>query len=255
MDALPREQMDFVRDIEERCLNACPPMQQVLYDGWVIRLADGYTRRANSVSPIYLGHTDPEDKIAVCEGLYRERGLRPIFKMTPLNHPLQLDAILAARGYMPEAMTIVKSLNLYKVVIPETGSVEVWTRPEKAWFDTYVQLKGMSEYEIGAFRNILDNLAVPARFVMLMDNDEPVAGGFTIREGELAGLFGLVTDGAKRNRGFGQLLTWTLLARARKAGAKTAYLQVEENNEPALHVYKSIGFREVYRYWYRILES
>jgi hypothetical protein len=108
--------MDFVRDIEERCLNACPPMQQVLYDGWVIRLADGYTRRANSVSPIYLGHTDPEDKIAVCEGLYRERGLLPIFKMTPLNHPLQLDAILAARGYMPEAMKFIATgIEFWKV--------------------------------------------------------------------------------------------------------------------------------------------
>lgn len=255
MDALPEEQMDLIRDLEERCLNACPPMQQVLHDGWVIRLADGYTRRANSVSPIYRGHTNPEDKIAVCEGMYRERGLRPIFKMTPLNQPPQLDAILAARGYMPEAMTLVETLDLYKVVISETGEVEVWTRPEKAWFDTYVQLKGMSEYEIGAFRNILDNLAVPARFVMLIDDGEPVAGGFTICEGELAGLFGLVTDAKKRNRGFGRLLAWTLLDRARKAGAKTAYLQVEEDNEAALHVYESIGFREVYRYWYRTLES
>jgi len=66
LDALPKEQLDLIRDIEERCLNACPPMQQVLYDGWVIRLADGYTRRANSVSPIYAGHIGPEEKIAVC---------------------------------------------------------------------------------------------------------------------------------------------------------------------------------------------
>jgi len=88
-----------------------------------------------------------------------------------------------------------------------------------------------------------------------MDNDEPVAGGYTIREGKVAGLYGLVTDESKRNQGFGRLLTWTLLERARKAGAKTAYLQVEEENEPALHVYESIGFREVYRYWYRTLES
>lgn len=255
LDALPEEQLNLIRDIEERCLNACPPMQQVLYDGWVIRLADGYTRRANSVSPIYSGHIDPEEKIAVCEGLYRERGLRPIFKMTPLNQPPQLDATLAGRGYEPEAMTIVESLDLYQVVIPETGSVEVWTRPEAEWFEAYVRLKALSDYEVGAFKAILDNLAVPARYILMMDEGEPVAGGFTIREGEISGLYGLVTDGEKRNRGFGRLLTWTLLERARKAGAKTAYLQVEEENEPALYVYESIGFREVYRYWYRTLES
>lgn len=245
----------LVRDLEERCLNACPSLQQVLYDGWVIRLADGYTRRANSVSPIYPGYRDPGEKIPVCEKLYRGRGLRPIFKMTPLNTPPDLDDLLSARGYRQEAVTLVAALNVYSVVIPQTGAVQVWTRPERAWFDAYVALKALSDYEAGAFQNILDNLAVPARFVLLMDGDAPVAGGFTIREGEFAGLFGLVTDAAKRNRGYGRLLVWTLLNRVRLSGARMAYLQVEDANAPARHVYESIGFREVYRYWYRALES
>ena len=249
------EENTLIRDIEERCLNACPPLQQVLYDGWVIRLADGYTRRANSISPIYPGHRDVAEKIPVCEGLYRGRGLRPIFKMTPLNAPVDLDDVLAVRGYQKEAETLVEALNLYRVVIPKTGAVQVWTRPEPEWFDTYIRLKELSEYEIGAFQNILDNLAVPARFVLLMDGDTAVAGGFTIREGEFAGLFGLVTDANRRNRGYGRLLVWTLLNRARMAGARTAYLQVEATNAPARKVYETIGFQEVYRYWYRVLES
>lgn len=255
MDVFQTEEGQRIRDIEERCLNACPAMQQVLYDGWVIRLADGYTRRANSVSPIYRGHRDAAEKIPVCEAMYRERGLRPIFKMTPLNQPPQLDAVLAARGYGHEAVTLIETLDLYKVVIPETGNVKVWARPEAEWFDTYVRLKELRKYDVEAFRNMMDNLAVPARFVMLMDGGEPVAGGFTIREGEFAGLFGLVTDKSKRNRGYGRLLVWTLLNRARKAGANLAYLQVEESNAPARHVYESIGFDELYRYWYRTLES
>jgi len=255
MTVLPTVPSLLVQDIEERCLNACPPLQQVLSDGWVIRLADGYTRRANSVSPIYPGHRDPIEKIPVCEALYRGRGLRPVFKMTPLNVPADLDNVLAARGYRQEAVTLVQSLPLYSVVIPQTGTVRVWTRPERDWFDVYVRLKGLSEYETEAFRHILDNLAVPARFVLLMDGETPVAGGFTIREGEFAGLFGLVTDPPLRNQGFGRLLVWTLMNRARLAGARTAYLQVEETNAPARHVYESIGFREVYRYWYRALES
>ena len=255
MHTRAKEQTDVIRDIEERCLNACPPMQQVLYDGWVIRLADGYTRRANSVSPIYPGHVDPIKKIAVCESLYRGRGLCPAFKMTPLNQPPHLDATLDARGYAREGMTIVASLDLYQVVMPQTGRVAVWTQADKAWFDAYARLKGLSEYEMGAFKAILDNLAVPARFVLLLGGDVPVAGGFAVREGEMAGLFGLVTDAEKRNRGFGRLLTRMLLARVRKAGVKMAYLQVEEGNAPALHIYESIGFREVYRYCYRTLES
>jgi hypothetical protein len=226
MDVFETESGQQIRDIEERCLNACPSMQQVLYDGWVIRLSDGYTRRANSVSPIYRGHRLVDEKLPVCEAIYRECGLRPIFKMTPLNQPPELDAVLAARGYGHEAVTLVETLDLFKVVIPETGDVNVWTRPDLEWFETYARLKEMNGYEKDAFRNMMDNLAVPARFVMLMAEGEPIAGGFTIREGEMAGLFGLVTDKAKRNQGYGRLLVWTLLNRARKGGAKMAYLQV-----------------------------
>jgi len=46
---------DTIRSVEERSLNAWPSLHQMLYDGWVLRFSNGYTRRANSVSPIYRG--------------------------------------------------------------------------------------------------------------------------------------------------------------------------------------------------------
>jgi ribosomal protein S18 acetylase RimI-like enzyme len=43
-----------------------------------------------------------------------------------------------------------------------------------------------------------------------------------------------------------------LLSWGRKMGAEQAYLQVMLSNEPALSLYEKLGFREAYRYWYRV---
>ncbi len=61
------------RTIEELTLNAWPALQTVLYDGWLLRFADGYTRRANSVNPIYPSAVPLADKIAACERAYAAR--------------------------------------------------------------------------------------------------------------------------------------------------------------------------------------
>ena len=42
----------LMQKIEELSMNALPAMQTQIYDGWVIRFADGYTKRANSINPI-----------------------------------------------------------------------------------------------------------------------------------------------------------------------------------------------------------
>jgi len=58
------------RDLEELALTTWPALQQWLYDGWVVRFADGHTRRANSINPLYPSHQDAAAKIAQCEQWY-----------------------------------------------------------------------------------------------------------------------------------------------------------------------------------------
>ena len=56
---------------------------------------------------------------------------------------------------------------------------------------------------------------------------------------------------ANRGGGHGRRIVLAALKWARLRGAREAWLQVEADNGPATALYRSIGFREAYRYHYR----
>ncbi len=70
------------RRLEEVALNAWPALQQMLFDGWVLRFAKGYTKRANSVNPVFASSLDIDEKIDTCTRLYGDQGLPLIFRLT-----------------------------------------------------------------------------------------------------------------------------------------------------------------------------
>ena len=70
------------RHIEELTLNAWPPLEILLHDGWVLGFSNGYTRRANSIHPLYPSSLDVQEKITTCEGMYAARGQDTVFKLT-----------------------------------------------------------------------------------------------------------------------------------------------------------------------------
>ncbi len=62
----------MIRTIEELSINALPALQTMLVDGWVLRFANGYTKRANSIHPLYASTGDAREKIhPVYEYWYR----------------------------------------------------------------------------------------------------------------------------------------------------------------------------------------
>ncbi|MBM6579656.1 hypothetical protein ILT44_05645 [Microvirga sp. BT689] len=62
MNSLP--DIRLAKRIEEACLNGWPALREVVFDGWLIRLADGHTRRANSVNLLSSGTLPLDHKIA-----------------------------------------------------------------------------------------------------------------------------------------------------------------------------------------------
>jgi hypothetical protein len=91
------------RHLEELTLDAWPPLQTLLYDGWLLGFSGGYTRRANSVQPLYPSTLPLSDKIATCEAMFADRGLPIAFKVTSGSADPDLDATLLPSTCMPSS--------------------------------------------------------------------------------------------------------------------------------------------------------
>jgi ribosomal protein S18 acetylase RimI-like enzyme len=76
--------------------------------------------------------------------------------------------------------------------------------------------------------------------------------GLGVLEGAYIGLFDIVVARDYRNTGLGYLVCDNILRWGRQQGATMAYLQVLTNNSPAISLYKKMGFKELYKYWYRM---
>jgi len=59
-------------------------------------------------------------------------------------------------------------------------------------------------------------------------------------------------DSNFRRQGFGETIVKSLLNWGITNGVNTAYLQVMLNNPPALTLNDKLGFKEEYKYWYRV---
>lgn len=240
----------LTRTIEELSLNALPALQTMHLDGWVLRFANGYTKRANSINPIYDSTDNVEEKIRCCEEIYRRKQLPVVFKMTKAAQPENLDAILADKGYELNSPTSVQIAELGNIdPSPNAESTKMLT---EEWFAHFCRMNNIAERNKSTLLQILTSIELPKCFVTVRDNRKAIACGMSVLQGQYIGLFDIVTDASFRNKGFGKQTVRRLLAWGKQNGARRAYLQVMENNAPALQLYSKIGFTPVYQYWYRI---
>jgi hypothetical protein len=72
-----------IKVLEELSLNAWSTLQTKLYDGWILRFANGYTKRSNSINPIYHSTLQLQEKIEICENEYKKQNLPVVFNLNP----------------------------------------------------------------------------------------------------------------------------------------------------------------------------
>jgi ribosomal protein S18 acetylase RimI-like enzyme len=252
--------MDMPRlkaQVEETCINAWPALKEVFYDGWLIRLADGATRRTNSVNVLGPGRRPLEEKIAYCEAIYRAHGQPSYFRLLSGAEPV-LERTLDARGYRAEDETLTLYMN-FRRNRPQPPDPAIVTdvregRPTKVWLDAHRIHSRRTPQDARTLHGVLDALAVPALFAEARGEDGEIASvAFCGIHERIACVQWVVTDPAQRRMGLSWATLSALLLRAEAAGARGACLQVLAANAPAIHLYERLGFAcELYRYHYRV---
>jgi ribosomal protein S18 acetylase RimI-like enzyme len=256
--ALRHARDPLLRRVEEAGLNAAQPREQLLVDGWLLRFSPGKARRARSVQAIAAGNLPLGDKLALCRRWYERFGLPLLIRVTPFSQPASLDDRLADAGFIGYDETRVMTCSLVGDALDGLAAADHGLAVREVGVPEFAyavgRLRGSPPAQIDAhLRRVLDGplLASTVRLIGFDGGNVPRVAGQVVVEGDLAGLYDIVTDPAERGRGHAGAVSRRLLGAAVAIGAGTAYLQVGTGNAPARRVYSKLGFVDRYAYWYR----
>jgi ribosomal protein S18 acetylase RimI-like enzyme len=243
--------MDFLR-IEERSLNAWPALHQETSGGWVLRWTKGYTKRANSAQTLYPSNMPLEQQIEACEQFYIAHNQASIIRIIePLAAP-ELDSLLDQRGYQQRDLSYVMTCSLPTQAAANPMQLQLVEEADLGRFvSSYEQMNGLSANR-SAHEAILHAIQPEHSLYRVWHNQQEVACGVVVYEDGYAGLFDIAVHPDLRGQGIGKAFIAQLLATISAKGYQHAYLQVIASNTAAVRLYQKFGFREAYRYWYRI---
>jgi ribosomal protein S18 acetylase RimI-like enzyme len=241
----------LVLALESRLINAWPSFDYQFYDGWLLRLARGYSKRANSATPLVPGARLDGTLIDHMVERFLAENVRPTFRLNSLQAD-DVDKILSERGFeeieptrvmmrdLPEDCTIDPAIHL---------DPEVSTR----WVRDTARAYGGDKSNDEVLREIVRRIRQKAAFATLDFDDRHVAWGLGVVERGWLGLYDIVVDPELRGIGLGRRVVTSLMAWGVEQRASRVYLQVREDNLVAQGLYEATGFVQAYRYTHRVM--
>jgi ribosomal protein S18 acetylase RimI-like enzyme len=226
---------------------------------WLLRAAEGFTGRANSA----LTTGDPgmplPQAAAHIRRWYTARGLTPMASVSyPASQPERnpLDRFLADQGWtLRDEATVIVMTQSSTAASPAAAALPVRLddQPGDDWLALY-HFRGQPDLPPVA-RTILTSAPWQA-FASARDGDRTVAIGRVAGAGSngahWAGLTAIEVHPDYRRRGLAAAVTTALIAQAAQRGARRVFLQVEDDNQAALALYRRLGFTTHHAYHYRV---
>lgn len=220
---------------------------------WILRAADGFTRRANSCLALGDAGVALHEALERVEQWYRERELEPCFKIVPGADP-RLDPLLQERGWeiVTPSRTLIRAIG---PDLPAPGADFFGTRlPDPDWLRTVSLWDGESPDK--ARRHAELALRVPsAGYLRWLTSAGTQAVGMVALEDQNSFLYDVVVHPDRRGRGIGRAFCSAALSWSAQTGARSMALQVLESNTVARALYASLGFIDHHPYHYRVASN
>ena len=252
LDETTRWKLPLVRRPEAIGFRAWPAATAA-YDGsWLVRMTPAHgSRRLNSINPL-----DPHDGSDMAGRLeraarqFRDAGLVPTVRQTPLT-PSGLVAHLDAEGWTRLSETVVMTAD----IPPHPASDELGHVPLRdvgRFVDARIAVAGDPPESRAALTSVIEAIRAECGLFLFEEIGQgPTAVALAVQDYDLAGLLLVAVRPDRRGEGIGRDIVGASLRWARLKGARQAWLAVEADNEPALALYRRLGFSEAYRYLYR----
>jgi ribosomal protein S18 acetylase RimI-like enzyme len=225
------------------------PVRERLGD-WLLRAADGFTGRANSVLPVGDPGLPLDAALQQVQDFYARVQLRvqaQVIIGSGIADDLQARGWVAARPGQADTLVQVAALAATGPG-PYRGSgaadVRLSERLDDDWLLRYGRSAGNDP---GVVRSVLES---GERVTFAQVAEPAIAVGRAVVTRGWLGLSAVEVEVGQRRHGLGSAVVDALLAWGSARGARSAYVQVLADNDAALALYARRGFRTHHGYRY-----
>jgi GNAT superfamily N-acetyltransferase len=218
---------------------------------WLLRASGGFTGRANSALAVGDPGRSPRDAVRAVEDFYAERALPARFQLPEPGAAAGVRELLHERGYGWSPPVHVMTAELAHVLRAADarvgpGGVQLDEAPDDAWLATYRRVEGAAP---AAARGVLAGHPAVV-FASVRSDGRTVAIARAAVDGRWAGLSAVEVVPEARRHGLAIQVSSAVLRWAGTRGARQAYLQAELRSDPAVTLYRSLGFEVHHDYRY-----
>ncbi|CAB5239600.1 unannotated protein [freshwater metagenome] len=235
-----------IHEIEDICMRTWPPTKIESLGKWQMRTSGKFTMRANSVlpqgaAPYGQPGCDIEQAIIKVIEHYKKENLTPIFHL-PLPTYSALDSALEKLGWKERvrAHVMVADITNFHVNLPSGFEMNTSSEFDESWLEV------QDDHGVAEIMR-----SYPALYSSISKNGTIVAVGRTAQCEKWTSLARIYVAPEMRGMGLGKAIVSELLNSAAAHSATQAVLQVDSNNQGAIALYESLGFRFHHEYIFR----